>query len=172
MKILTVGREAPAVVAAVVEGGLPSALGAPHHLGIIASPSAEILSAVSRILGDQAGRRRIAVGEALARALLPMSPTDRAKHASAVFERLLAASDEVIVLDRIEILFLPALSLPVLELLRRASEARTIIVTWPLPSLAALHTLAGTGELVYATPSYPRQYVRAPAGDLSVWCVE
>lgn len=121
-------------------------------------------------LEGMAGARRVRVGAELARTLVMVRPPLRHAEAPRLFEELLGRREDVILLDRIEILFLPSLALSVVDVLREASRVRTIVVAWPLPSSAACKTLAHEHVLLYATPGHP-EHVRAPVHDVPVWCL-
>lgn len=160
----------PGVVADEIAATLPSLALAPIRLAVVAGSNPVDLSRVLGALERPPARRRVQLGEAVARSLSEVDPPMRRIEVHAALERALEDTTEVALLDRIEALFLPDLSLRVLDALRALGRTRTLVVAWPLPSRDACQLLAAERVLLYATAGHP-EHVRAPVGDLPVWCV-
>ena len=103
--------------------------------------------------------RLLNVSKTLAEVLLPLDKHNRRIKAQGCLEDLLddltvSAPDKQRVLDRIELLFEPSLTLQPLPLLKQLARQKPLIVLWPGE--------IRSGQLIYARPNHPEyQYYRA-----------
>lgn len=98
------------------------------------------------------------VGVELGRLLLDLSERQRRLKVATLLVALgtPAASDEIVLLDNLEILFARALAQEPLRLLERVSRNSTLVAAWR-------GTIVG-GALCYASPDHP-EHRREPLGD-------
>jgi len=84
-------------------------------------------------LADQRGAKIMNVGAALGRRLAALPQWQRAIHANAALRELANeyASDNLLLLDNIELLFDQSLKLDPLDLLKRHAHARRVVAVWP-----------------------------------------
>ena len=115
-------------------------------------------------------QRLVRLGEVFVRALVDTAPARRHMFALDALDRALATHGEVLLVDRIEALFLPDLRLRVLDALQHIARDRVLLVAWPLPDRAACRVVASGRVLTYATEGHP-EHTRAAVGDLSLWCL-
>jgi hypothetical protein len=93
----------------------------------------------------------INVSISLAETLLPLPRTDRVGEVGRQLETLIVAGEsDLVVLDHIEVLFLPDLRVDVISRLRQLARNQTLIVAWP-GSWSA-------GTLKYAVPDHPEHF--------------
>lgn len=96
-----------------------------HQLLILAGVTLEQLSSLSLI-------KRLELSEVLCEKLLPVAHSRRADEVEVAIEELLELNnDELLLLDRIQILFEPTLQLDVLRCLKTLSKKRPLIINWP-----------------------------------------
>ena len=111
-------------------------------------------------LSASTGATIINVNLELSRRMLELSPRRRSLHAQELMREVLAeAPGEVVFLDRIEILYTPALRLDPLNLLQILSRNRTIVAVW--------NGAVKDGHLLYAEPGHP-EFCRYPVQDLQI----
>jgi hypothetical protein len=108
----------------------------------------------SELLKALAGGRSanyINVSLSFAETLLPLPRTDRVGEVGRQLETLVAAGESgLVVLDHIEVLFLPDLRIDVVSRLRQLARNQTLIVAWPGRWSA--------GTLKYAVPEHPEHF--------------
>lgn len=98
----------------------------------------------------------------LAEALLPLPRTERIGEVGRQLEtRVLAEKADVVVLDNIEVLFLPELRVDVLARFRQLARHRTLLVAWPGRWSA--------GTLSYADPEHPEYFEDRTVEPVSVF---
>ncbi|MBY6083623.1 BREX-3 system P-loop-containing protein BrxF [Ruegeria arenilitoris] len=105
----------------------------------------------SRLLGSLAERRTTSVlnaGAALGRELLTIPRSRRHLHAAEIFRNLAhgIGSDELLLVDNIEILFDRTLKLNPLDLLKRQAQSYRTVAAWPGKLRQNRLTYAETGH--------------------------
>ena len=104
----------------------------------------------------------INVSLTVAEALLPLPRAERVGEVGQQLETLVAAGEaDVVVLDNIEVLFLPELRVDVLARLRQLARNRTLVVAWPGRWSA--------GTLSYAEPEHPEHFEDRTVEPVSVF---
>ena len=97
----------------------------------------------------------------LSRRMLELTQRERALRAQELMKEIVAdVSGEIVILNRIELLFEPQLQLDPLKLLQDLSRNRTIVAVWS-GSVKGNH-------LIYAEPGHP-EYQRYPIHDLKIF---
>ena len=124
-----------------------------HRLVVVVGPHGSGKTRVLRELAATKGYPFVNVSLELSKQLKNIPPRKRALEIYPVMEDMLNPTGEVVLLDNIELLFEPTLQLRPLDLLKRLSRNRTLVVAWP-------------GEkkketLIHAQPGHP-EYVQEP----------
>ena len=120
---------------------------------------ARVLCAVA----EQLCRPVVSLSGLLARALLDMGPSERARRIHDLLEDCLAGAEPPLILDRLELLFESSLKIAPLHLLSAAARARTVVAAWPGP--------LQDGFLSYARPGHP-EFHRISTGGLLCFSLE
>ncbi len=117
-------------------------------LTLVVGPHGAGKTRLLRLLAQQTGYPVYSLSLELGRMLRPIPPGEQTRRAPAALRESIAAfRSSVVLVDRIELLFAPALRLDPLRLLRQASRIRPLVVAWP-----------GSYEndcLTYAAPGHP-----------------
>lgn len=126
--------------------------------------SSQQRSEVLEHLEERDGFSYVNVGVELSRTLLDCSADKRPIRARSLFRDLVDEAEEqttndVVGLDRIEVLFAPELQLDVFALLRGEAQNRTLVVSWP--------GFVENGRAVYAIASHP-EHCAAPVAEHTV----
>lgn len=115
-------------------------------------------------LSAATGAPIINVNLELSRRMLELTQRQRALQAQDLMQEILAeVRDEVVILDRIEILHSQELELDPLRLLRDLSRNRTIAAVW--------NGTVTDNHLIYAEPGHP-EFRRYPTQDLQIICID
>lgn len=117
-------------------------------LTLVVGPHGAGKTCLLRLLARQTGYPMYLLSLELSRALRQVPPEARARQVSAVLrEEVAALHSDVVLVDRIELLFAPALRSDPLRLLRQVGRLCSLVVAWP-----------GSYEndcLTYAEPGHP-----------------
>ena len=129
-----------------------------HRLVLLVGPPNSGKTPALRTLGGRPGFRYVNVGVELGRLLLDLSERQRPLQVATLLATLATptASNDVVLLDNLEILFARPLSQQPLRLLERVSRSSTLVAAW-----------RGTitdGALCYASPDHP-EHRREPLRD-------
>ncbi len=131
-----------------------------YRLVIVAGPSGAGKTASLRAIHQEHNFPLINVGLALSRRMLELTQKQRMFQAARLLEHLVDAySEDIVLLDNIEILFDTTLKLNPLNVLRKISRDKTIVTTW--------NGVLEDGYLIYAAPDHP-EYRRDKIEDTSV----
>ena len=118
-----------------------------HHLLILAGPSLSGKTSVLACLAQANEWALVNVNLALSAKLLELSKRRRSTEASRLLAAILDELEEIVLLDKIEILFSPDLEQNPLALFRSLSRNRTLVVSWPGRLVS--------GKLTYAEAGHP-----------------
>lgn len=96
----------------------------------------------------------------LTRLMLDITKRQRVLQFSRLFNEIInIKTDEIVMLDNMEILFDPIFKIEPLQLLKQCSRNKTLIISW--------NGTVENNRLIYAIPSHP-EYKSYPLGDLIV----
>ncbi len=133
-----------------------------YRLVLVVGPAAAERSSLLWALAAGVSAPYINVSLALAEALLPLPRAERVGEVGQQLEALVAGGEpDVVVLDNIEVLFLPELRVDLLARLRHLARNRTIVVAWPGRWSA--------GTLTYAEPEHPEHFEDRTVEPVSVF---
>ena len=136
------------------------AYGLYHRLVIVAGPSDTGKTVSLKAIHQEHHFPLINVGLALSKQMLELTQKQRTFQAARLLEHLVDAySEDIVLLDNIEILFDTTLKLNPLNVLRKISRDKTIAATW--------NGMIEDGYLIYAAPDHP-EYRRDKIEDTSV----
>ncbi len=131
-----------------------------HRLVIVAGPSDTGKTVSLKAIHQEYNFPLINVGLALSLQMLELTQKLRTFQAARLLEHLLdETSEDIVLLDNIEILFDTTLKLNPLNVLRKISRDKTIAATW--------NGMIEDGYLIYAAPDHP-EYRRDKIEDTSV----
>lgn len=117
-------------------------------LTLVVGPHGAGKTRLLRFLAQQKGYPLYPLSLDLSRVLRQVPPKQRTNQVSAALrENIIAFSASVLLVDRIELLFAPALQLDPLRLLRQMGRICPLIVAWP--------GSYENGCLTYAAPGHP-----------------
>ena len=134
--------------------------GAFHRLVILAGPCQSGKTLCLNRVHERINVPLININLEFSQKLLEMPRRQRAFEASIVAGNIVVAQEaHCLLLDNLEILFHPELSIDPLRLLQKLSRNRTIVATW--------NGVLKGGHLTYAEPGHP-EYKRWPASDLVI----
>lgn len=131
------------------------------RLVLVTSPENSVKPTLVKELHEMLDVSPIKIGAEISQRLLEMTDRQRALRVSNLFTEILESypTDQVIILENIEILFDHSLALNPLNLLQKISRNRTVIVVWS----GSLQD----GWLTYAVPGHP-EYKRYPVQDVII----
>jgi hypothetical protein len=133
-----------------------------YRLVLVVGPVAPERSSLLRALAAGMSAPYINVSLALAEALLPLPRFERVGEVGRQLETLVAVGEaDLVVLDNIEVLFLPELRVDVLARLRQLARNRTLVLAWPGRWSA--------GTLSYAEPEHPEHFEDRTVEPVSVF---
>ena len=112
-----------------------------------------------REVAARTGARVLNLNLEISRRMLDLTVRQRALQLPAVLEEVARNESPLVLFDRLEILFDPALEQDPLRLLQGAARTRTVVAVWP--------GAADGGFLRYASPNHP-EHRRYPCGDLPI----
>jgi len=122
-----------------------------HRLVLVVGPAGPEKSGLLKALAANESAPYLNISLALAETLLPLPRTERVGEVGRQLETLVAVKEaDVVVLDTIEVLFLPELRVDVLARFRQLARNRTLVVAWPGRWSA--------GTLSYAEPEHPEHF--------------
>jgi len=119
-----------------------------HRLIIVVGQSGVGKTATLREIHQERSIPLINVGLMLSRQMLELTEKQRTIQAARLLEHLVAdTGEDTVLLDNIEILFDTALKLNPLNMLRKISRDKTVVVSW--------NGMVEDGYLTYAVPDHP-----------------
>lgn len=136
-----------------------------HRLLLVVGGTGERRAALMQALSNALPAPYVNVSQALSEALLPLPRTERVAQVGPELDAITGAgANHVVLLDNIEVLFLPELRVDVLARLRRMSRNRTVVATWPGRYSA--------GRLTYAEADHPEHFEERGVEPLSVFMLD
>jgi hypothetical protein len=122
---------------------------APSRLVLLVGPPGSGKTSRLAALSAKYGYPRVAVNAALSEGLKPVSKRRRPTHVRTIISELIPESEEdVVLIDNMELIFLPELKQDPLQLLGDLARNRTLCVAWP-------GRLDTEESLVYAELGHP-----------------
>lgn len=135
-----------------------------HRLVLLAGPSGAGKTSALMALAQRIGAARVNINAELSQRLLDLTERQRALQLAGIVEEIVSvASERVVLLDNLELIFDAALKQDPLRLLQGLSRSRTIVAAW-----------SGTcsdGKLLYAEPEHP-EYRSFPTMGLCIVSVD
>ena len=131
-----------------------------HRLILVIAPSGAGKTAALQEMHERIGAPLMNINFELSRRMLDLTERQRALQLPRLLREIVAsASEEVVLLDNIEILFDPHLRQDPLRLLQGLSRNKTIIASWNGSFV--------NGYITYAKPDHP-EYRRYPANSILI----
>jgi hypothetical protein len=147
------------------QAAIPSAAGHYHRLIAVVDESPTPTSDLGVKASERIGCERVVLGMELPPLLLPLSVRQRKLRTPQLVDQLVSSrTGDVVVVDRIEVLFDRSLEINALKCLLNASRSKTLVVIWPG---GLSRSSLGPGTLTWATPDHP-DYGRFPIEDFTV----
>ena len=131
-----------------------------HRLLLVVAPAGAGKTSALQEVRERTGATLVNVNLELSRRMLELTERQRALNLQRLLQEILAnGSDEMILLDNIEVIFHVDLKQDPLRLLQRLSRTKTMVVAW--------NGTIAENSLIYATPDHP-EYRRYQIRELVV----